>query len=461
MRAAFWRRACQRLVVILATCALGLVGMSLVLPAAVASAKQPATGSPTPMPSASAGKLRLALPQLMKPLITADIPAPSTISASYSCDFSNYGAGITAATMSATFSYESSWPVNQPMDVAFTNSEVTLPSQVSSQLTGVGSMTLAASVTAQNATQSTVALSGPTLTTLPNPPTTIPQTLVVGQVTFPATGTGALELPPQTIVVTPMAGATAQPVITCTTQTAATAQSVTVGAASGPFYNCVTTVQGGGVGAAGTESGPIDMTVTASGTKQVGKTVTVKLSSDGVAALIDGLAVGVTQLTGVQISKVTFASALAVQGPQPGTLHPSATVTDFTATSFSASEALKLTKSGTTTVDIPSKWQVDFFVATTDAFDIACTLVTTPAPAGLTLKVSKASSAGSGSGNDDAGSTGQGGTTEASGAPAGGVATGGGLAPGADMPLAAGGLAIVLAGAVLVARSARRRRARG
>jgi hypothetical protein len=413
------------------------------------------------MPSASAGKLRLALPQLVKPLIAADIPAPTTVSASYSCDFSKYGTGITAATMSATFSYESSWPVNQPMDVEFTNSEVTLPSQVSSQLTGVGSMTLAASVTAQNATQSTVTLSGPTLTTLPNPPTTIPQTLVAGQVTFPATGTGALELPPQTIVVTPMASTTAQPAITCTTQTAATAASVTVGAASGPFYNCVATVQGTGVGAAGTTSGPIDMTVTASGTKQVGKTVTVKLSSDGVAALIDSLAAGVTQLTGVQISKVTFASALAVKGPQPGTLHASATVTDFTATSFSASKALKLTKSGTTTVDIPSTWSLAFFVSTTDAIDIACTLVTTPAPVGLTLKVSKASSSGSGSGNDDGGSTTGGGTTEASGTPVGGAATGGGIAPGTDLPLAVGGLAIVLAGGALVARGMRRRRARG
>jgi hypothetical protein len=319
-------------------------------------------------------------------------------------------------------------------------------------------MTLAASVTAHNATQSTIALSGPTLETLPNPPTTIPQTIVAGEVTFPAQGTDAIELPAQTIVVTPMAGTTAQPDITCTTQTAATAQSITVGAASGPFYNCVATVQAGGVGSAGTTSGPIDMTVTASGTKQVGKTVTVKLGSDGVAALIGVVTAGVTQLTGVHISKVKFAAALAVKGPQPGTLHPSATVTDLTATSFSASEALKLSKS----VDIPSTWRLDFFVAATDAFDIACTLVTTPAPVGLTLKVSKASSSGGGNGNDgDEGTGGQGGTTEASGAPAGGAATGGGRGPGADVPLAAGGLLIVLAGGALVVRGARRRRARG
>src|SRR5260221_14592547 len=119
------------------------------------------------------------------------------------------------------------------MVFGFTINSVTLPSQVSSALAGVDSMTIAATVTAAHATQATIPLSGPTSATLPNPPTMIPQTDVTGQATFSAKGTGTLDLPAQTIVVTPMAGGTAKPAITCTTTTAAQAKSITVGDASG------------------------------------------------------------------------------------------------------------------------------------------------------------------------------------------------------------------------------------
>jgi hypothetical protein len=172
------------------------------------------------------------------------------------------------------------------------------------------------------------------------------------------------------------------------------------------------------------------------------------------------VAAGVGQAD-LQITKATFTAALTVTGPQPGTLHPSATVTDLTATSFSASEALKLSAAGTTKVDIPATWSLDFFANTTDVINVACTLVTTPAPVGLTLKVAQASSSGGGNGNDDEGTsaTSGGGTTEGNGTPVGAPATGGGNAPGADVPLAIGGLAIVLAGGFLVLRGVARRRA--
>jgi hypothetical protein len=468
----FWGRACRRLGVILAASALVLLGMSFVLPGAVASATElaaTASPAPTPTPSASPGDLRQVLPHLVKPLTSASTPTPNTITASYSCDFSKYGTGITAVSMSVTFAYEPSWPVNQPMAFGFTTDSITLPSQVSSQLTSVNSMTIAATIAAQHATQATISLSGPTTATLPNPPTTIPQTDVFGQVTFPAKGTGVLELPAQSIVVTPMAGTTAKPAITCTTQTAATAQQITVGSASGPFYNCVTTVGTGGPGNTETSSGLTDMTITESGTKQVGKTVTVKLSSDDVAALIVAVAVEASLQAKAQITKATFTAALMVTGPQPGTLHPSATITDPTATSFSTSEALKLRKAGTIKVDIPAAFRLDFYANTTDVLNVACKLVTTPAPVGLTMKVAQApSSSGSGSDTDDEGTsatggstTGEGGTTEATGTPVGAPATGGGNAPGADVPLAIGGLAIVLAGGFLVLRGVARRRAAG
>jgi hypothetical protein len=464
-RPALWLRAFRRLGVLLAAPVVGLLVMILVLPAAAANAKELAvTGSPAPTSTRSAGTANLGhvLPQLVRPLLSASTPTPKTVAASYACDFSGYGTGIPSATMSATFAYPSSWPVNQPMNVGFSVNSVTLPSQVSGALTGVDSMTIAATVSEGNTTQKTIALSGPTSATLPNPPTMIPQTSVLDQVTFSAKGTVELDLPAPTIVVTPMAGNTAQPAITCTTQTAAKPEPVTVGTASGPFYNCVVTIGAGGAGNTETTSGLNDMTVTESGTKQVGKTVSVKLSSDNIASLIDVLAAELSQEAGVQVTKATVSAAMAVTGAQPGTLHPSATVTDLTAASFSTSKSLKLTKAGTTSVDIPATWRVDFFVKTTLVIDVACTLVTKPAPVGLALHVAQPSPAPSQSATSAAASasTAPGGTTDGNGTPVGAPDTGGGLAPGPDMPLALGALAILLTGGGLVTRGVARRRRR-
>ena len=335
------RRACRRLGLVLAASAVGLLGIGLVLLAAAANAQDlAATASPVSASTrpASPGNLRQLLPQLMKPSLFASTPTTKTVAASYTCDFSGYGTGITPATMSATFDYPSSWPVNQPMAFEFTVNSVTLPSQVSSALAGVDSMTIAAAVTAGNATQATIQLSDPTSATLPSPPTMIPETGVLGQVTFSKKGTGTLDLPAPTIVVTPMVSTTAQPAITCTTQTAAQPESVTVGTASGQFDNCVLTIGTGGAGNTETSSGLNEFTVTASGTKQVGKTVSVTLGSTDVADLVAELTAELSQEAAVQVTKATFTATLAVTGAQPGTLHPSATDTDLTATSFSTSE---------------------------------------------------------------------------------------------------------------------------
>lgn len=319
-RPAFWRRARRRLGVMLAAAALGALGMSLVLPAAVASARELAvTASPAPTPARSESpNLRQLLPQLVRPMLSASTPTMKTVAASYACDFSGYGTAITPVTMTANFVYPSSWPVNQPMPLAFAVNSVTLPSQVSSALTGVTPMGISATVTTRNATQKSILLSGSTTATLPSPPTMIPQTEVAGEATFAAKGTGEVDLPMSTIFVVPLVGSTTQSAIECTTQTAAQPQSITVGAASGPFYNCVATVGSGGPGNTETTSGITDMTLTESGTRQVGKSVSVKLSSDDVAANIVALA-QIIQQAGSQVSKVTFTAALAVTGAQSGT----------------------------------------------------------------------------------------------------------------------------------------------
>jgi hypothetical protein len=110
-------------------------------------------------------------------------------------------------------------------------------------------------------------------------------------------------------------------------------------------------------------------------------------------------------------------------------------------------------------VDIPATWRLDFFVNTTSVLGLACTLLTKPAPAGLALHVAQPSPAPSQSATSA--STAPGGTTEGNGTPVGAPDTGGGLAPGADVPLALGGLAILVIGGGLVTRGISRRRRRG
>jgi hypothetical protein len=292
-------------------------------------------------------------------------------------------------------------------------------------------------------------------------------------VTFPKKGTSAVGFPAQTITITPIAGSTTatpapKPVITCTTTTTAADVSITVGSASGPFYTCVTTVGSGSLATKTTDSGLSDLAISVTGTETVGNTITVQLGSDAIASLIVAVSAGSSQLAGAQVTKATFTSSLAVTGAQSGTLKLPATVTDLTATSFSASGSLKLTKAGTVNIDIPGTWDLAFFKDTTKEIDVACTLVTKPAPVGQVLTVTSAgtpsatptptptpsaSQSESGTGEGDNATA----TPEATGEPSGGAATGGGPGPGGSVPLLMGGVTLFLAGGGLVLRSFRAR----
>jgi hypothetical protein len=237
--------------------------------------------------------------------------------------------------------------------------------------------------------------------------------------------------------------------------------SVTVGTASGPFYHCTTVVAPGGATNTTTDSGLVDMTVTASGTDQAGQTVTVDLASDGISALIASLAAELSQ-AGVQLTKAVFASSLAVTGAQSETLKLPATITDLAGATLDASGSLRLTAAGKVAVHIPGTWSLVFFVASTKVITISCTLVTTPAPVGLTLTVGSASASPSATAtsSDNGGEGDASATPEDTGMPSGGVSTGGGAAPGADMPLAAGAVGLLLVGGGLVTRGVARGRRR-
>jgi hypothetical protein len=451
-----------RVCAVLGACLAGLLAASAALPGEAAAATLP--------PAVSA---QLARSQLAGPLLAAAAPTVKTVKtvkADYTCDFSAYGPGIAAATTSVTAQAATSWPVNQPDDVVLDNDAIALPSAVTGRLNGVDSVVVASQVTAKRATKATIELNGATLIDATSAPTEIPDIVTLGQVTFAAKGSdGSVALPAQSITFTPMAGTTAKPVITCTTAKAAQDIAITVGDASGPFYHCVTTFA---TESPSDSAGLFPVTITETGTKKTGDSVTVTVTSPDAAALIQVGAL-IISAAGGTLDKAVFSADLPVTGAQSGTVHITKTVIDPSATTLSASAKLKLTKKGTVKVDIPSKLGVALSASGTVVLDIACTLVTKPAPVALTLTVAQGPistpSATASATNSSGDSEDTGATPEATGTPIGGAATGGGPAPGSNMPLAFGGIALLLVGGGLIlsrwrtgaSSAARRRRALG
>src|SRR5215469_10353813 len=279
----------------------------------------------------------------------ADVQTPSI---QYSCDFSGYGTGIAPATVAAQYEYADSWPANNPDDIFLTvpadsNGTLALPQQVSSQLNGVNQFEVQATVSANNATAATAAIDGFSTQTLPNPPTAVPQVVSEGQVTFAAQGTGTISLPPASITITPEVAdssgniTTSDAAITCTTTTTAQDVTITVGTASGPFYMC--TFNDGSGAPSTTESGLINMTVTASGPRTVGATDTVKLSSADLAS------------SGVLPSGVTatFAASLAVTGAQSGSVSVTGPAVTTGSNPLVAKGTLSLSAAGTISLLLP------------------------------------------------------------------------------------------------------------
>ena len=389
---------------------------------------------------------------------------PKTVQASYSCDFSGYGSGIAPATVAAEYEVPDSWPVNNPANIVLATDTLSLPSQVTSQLGGVDSFQVLTTVQAQHATAATTTVTGDTTgTTLPTPVTQVPQIVSVGQVTFAAKGTGTVKLPPATITITPFAGSTGKPNIVCTTTTTASDVSITVGSATGSFYKCTLSVTGE---SALTQSGTLNMTVTASGKKTVGATDTVTLSSSDIATNLVGLSDLPSQI------KANFSGSLPVTGAQSGSVKLAGTGSGGSSGPLKATGKLHLSKAGTIHLLLPQTFTITLTAPGVSAkIGVGCALQTSPAPTALTMTVAKASSSqGSGTHNGSSGSqtdtsqsssTTTGGTATGTGGPVGAPATGGGLGlMSGDTPAMAGASATLMAagGALLLWARARRRR---
>jgi hypothetical protein len=397
------------------------------------------------------------------PLSFASMLAPpTTFTAQYSCDLSAYGSGIPPVTVSATVTVPKRAQTFVAVPVSLQTTSVALPSSVLSQLSGVVSFDLMSTVTEkQNLGPVSVPLSGqiPVSGTLTGLPAAIAQASDANPVQFLVPGTGKVEVPLPTLTFTPHTSAAALSAITCTTTATkrdipVTVTDVVIGP-PGPLYKGVLT----GISAATHTKvevaellAHVPMTVTGSGTRTVGNTVTVRLVA-GTSDLLGAL------LTLFGATSVRFFADLPVLGAQPGKIALSEPITDLRSAAIQASGQLRLTKAGNDRILIPEKFTFTFNRPVQGGeipLVLTFTIKTSPVPVGLTLKVAKAHASPQPSPSPTP--TSSGGQPQGGGTPSGAPGTGGGTGPGGDMAVAAGGLAMVLSGGGLLVLTRRRRR---
>jgi hypothetical protein len=389
---------------------------------------------------------------------------PKTVTATYSCDLSAYQSGSSPVTISATTIVPATATTVTPVDVTLKTTSVVLPSPVLSKLSGVVSFDLTASVTAEQSGASVpLALSGTntvsgTLKGLPAA-TAASSTDPSQALVFSLPGSAQIEAPPTTLTFTPHTNTGSLTAITCTTTTAKKDITITVTVGvigtKGPLYDCDVTAAVAGQSVKLEEfRAHVPMKVTSSGSRTTGETDTVSLVA------------GVGGFFPLGAASAKFSANLPVTGAQPGNVAMSEPITNLTSLQTSASGKLPLTKAGTDQILVPEKFTFAYTAPVSGIpgsvpFTWACTLVTKPAPVGLTLKVTAASGQPHASSSPTSSSgTGNGGQPEGSGTPSGAPATGGGTGPGADMAVAAGGAAIAFSGGGLVIFGRRRNRNR-
>jgi hypothetical protein len=368
-------------------------------------------------------------------------PAKS-FAATYSCDLSAFGTSVAPVSVSATLTFPATVQVGEKFTVTLKTAAVTLPSSVLSKLTHVVSFDLNAAVTVHQGNDFSVKLKGSN--PVPGTLTGLPAGKAAASVIFTDPGSGTVKVPAPSLVFTPRTGTgSAPPAITCTTTAATRKIPVTVSvpaAAKGPLYQC-------GIGSSENVVGHVPVTITSSGSRTTGSTDTVTLTIADFGPYPQGT------------SSVKFTSSLRVLGAQPGTIALSKDITDLASATARVPGKLALTKTGTDKILIPQKFTVTVAATSngiTVSIPIKCTIHMSKVPVGLTIKVT----AGHPQPSPTPTSTNNGGQGQGSGTPNGAPDTGGGAAPGADLGMAAGGLAIVVSGGGLMLIG-RRRRHRG
>jgi hypothetical protein len=310
----------------------------------------------------------------------------------YACDLSNYGYTGPAVDVSATVEF--STPVdaatgiealyfNHGLYMSMLTTTATLPASVANQLTNLAFVGLRATLPVAGspaASPTTVITGGSFGEVFLGPLTQLPGTIDGGNTWLSRPGAISLSALPRSLVFTPtkVIGKveTNLPNITCTTTPSSVVTvKVAVGgqAIRAPFYSCVSTYR------ANPYRTPLPMTITVSGVRSVGHTVSITLSSPET---------GLADPAGTAASELKFSGSLRVRGAQPGQIALNGTTKNANAATFKVAGRLRLTRSGTDWVYFPQRFVYTVFVPNLKAV-FTCSLATSPAPVALTLKVAR------------------------------------------------------------------------
>jgi hypothetical protein len=308
---------------------------------------------------------------------------------SYACVLTNYGYTAQPVYLSATLSFGTTVTAStgfgavfydEGLSVALASSAVTLPASVAAQLTNVTDVELQATVNTHGAASPTAVISGDSVPEIlpPGPLTQLPWISAVGTAFFSQPGKAALYLPVERLVFTPHRANTALPPITCTSMSGtitSAAVTVTGPVTNAPVYACAATYR------VGSYRSPLPMTISASGVRVSGRTLTVTLSSPDT-----GLGAPAPYVA----TKVVFAGALPVTGAQAGQIALSETTTknlSNPAATFTVSGRLRLIKRGTDKIYFPHRFTYTVHMRDLPTAVYTCTHTASPGPAVLTLKV--------------------------------------------------------------------------
>jgi collagen type VII alpha len=397
-------------------------------------------------------------------------PPPSTFktyTSELACNLSAYGYqdGSNLVTMDETLSVPTTAVAGTPTFVSMSNTSAALPASVGSQLTNVVAVGVTAQVSVQGGTTETITVKGSSAgDVLPSQLTALPVISTANTtVTFAKAGTASVDTPPSSLVFTPFGiGTTTFPAITCTPIAASISdQPVVVGAAtpaatSGPDYACTNNVS-----PANPFSGHLPMTVAVSGSRTVGATDTVTLTSPS-TGLGAPYPAGATSLS--------YAGNLTLTGAQSGSIALGETSRDVTSSTFAVSGKLALSKAGTDHILLPGHFTFVAQASARPVVALSCTSAASPAPVAVTFTVTKKtassspttpsaspSAAGTGKSGTSGPSGTTGGTANGQGVPVGAPDTGGGPAPHGSLALIGAASVLLLAGGGTLVVAARRR----
>jgi hypothetical protein len=370
------------------------------------------------------------------------------MNAYYTCDMSAYG-GTSPVDMTAVITAPTSVTAGTSAYLSFATDVITLPSSVSSNPTmqSVTGVSFSGTTTVgDEGTDTNVDLKSFTAPAILDQPTEIPATLP-NTTTVTLTKAGTAYVPePVTVTITPynVQGTSLTPIV-CSLPTAGIPDlSITVTAppatSPGPVYSCAISFDGQSLG---TETAPIPMSISESGSRTTGTTDEITLSSPG------------TGLGGPYPSgstAVAFSGSLPVTGAQQGSVTLSRRTTDVTSSTFTVTGQLALTEPGTDSIRVPKSFTFSLYGPSGEPpVVLSCKSQSSTPEIGLTMDVTGQAvpePATSGSASP---------VPSATGTPVGAPNTGGGR-PASGLPLVAGGAALLALGGAGLAIAARRRR---